>query len=166
MPEKWLMDGQKVAENHGLAVEVRGKAPDADTGTASEAAPPKRRPGRPKGAVNKTNRLAKEAIAEAQPERVLIRIMRGERFMRAAEAGAKRKVACYPTLAESTQAARTLLAKVCPDVKAIEVGGIPEGDPINIGPPLDDRELGRRVALILSRADRPGAASATRKPEQ
>jgi len=146
-----------VTESGDISAEVEGEAAVCNTvatADAPTAEKPKRRGGRPKGSVNKTTRAAKEAIAEAEPERVLIRIMNGEKFMRAPEPGAKRKVACYPTLAETAKAADTLLRKICPDVKAVELGGIPDGEPVKVASEkVDDLELARHVAHMLGRAD-------------
>ena len=143
-------------------MDARGKAPDVQTGSAPcapKSAPTKPRRGRPKGSVNRTNKIAKEAITEAAPHAFLIRIMEGRKFMRAAEDGAKRKVACYPTLQESTAAARTLLAKTCPDMKAVELAG-KDGEPLVPNLAMTDKELARRVALILDQADKAAAEAA------
>ncbi len=140
-----------MAENSDISIEARASGAVIETvpsEAAPESAPAKPRRGRPKGSVNKTNKIAKEAITEAAPHAFLIRIMEGRKFMRAAEDGAKRKVACYPTLQESTAAARTLLAKTCPDMKAVELAG-PNAEPLI--PHWSDKELARRVALILTK---------------
>jgi hypothetical protein len=97
---------------------------------SGEAAPekPKRR-GRPKGVPNKVNRIAKEAIAEAEPHQFLIRIMEGRKFRRAGTESARKTTDCFPTLAESTAAAELLLRKIAPDLRATELSG-PDGQPI------------------------------------
>lgn len=96
--------------------------------TVSTKATPKKA-GRPKGSRNKTTRAVKELIQEAHPEQMLIRVMKGQKFMRAADAGSKRRTEAYPTLAESISAAQILLRKVAPDIKATEISG-PDGAPI------------------------------------
>lgn len=115
-----------------------------------ESEPAKPRRGRPKGTPNKVNRIAKEAIAEAEPHSFLIKVMLGRQFKRAGTEGAKRRVACYPTLGESITAAETLLRKIAPDMKATEISG-PEGGPIRTedATRLGMVELGRRAAFLL-----------------
>ena len=124
------MVSEESVENQGVAVEVSDQASVFETGAAScapKSAPAKR--GRPKGSVNKTNKVAKEAITEAAPHNFLIRVMDGRKFMRAAEEGSKRRTECYPTLSESTAAAETLLRKIAPDMRSQEISG-PDGGPI------------------------------------
>lgn len=124
------MVSEESVENQDVAVEVSDQASVFETGAAScapKSAPAKR--GRPKGSVNKTNKVAKEAITEAAPHNFLIRVMDGRKFMRAAEEGSKRRTECYPTLSESTAAAETLLRKIAPDMRATEVSG-PDGGAI------------------------------------
>ncbi len=66
----------------------------------------------------------------------------------------------YPGLHMRIQAAPTPLGKVIPDMRAIDVGGIPGGEPVGFseGRPVDDRELAPRVARLMSRADTKPAA--------
>ena len=75
--------------------------------------------------------------------------------MRAGESGAKRRTDCYPTLGESISAAETLLKKISPDLKGLEIGGTADGVPVAVtaGEPLDMRETARRLALIFQRND-------------
>lgn len=144
------MDGEERPEDQQVAIEARGQAPDMKTGAvpcARESAPEKRPRGRPKGSVNKVNKIAKEAITEAAPHAFLIRVMEGRVFKRAVVEDGRRTVPVRPTLTQSVTAAETLLRKISPDMRAVELTGDPER-PVAV--PWSDPELGRRVALILS----------------
>ncbi len=145
--------GEKVSEVQEVVIEARGAEPVVETGTrpsAPESEPPKRKRGRPKGVPNKVNRIAKEAIAEAEPHSFLIRVMEGRVFKRAGESGAKRRTGCYPTLTESISAAETLLRKISPDLKATELTG-KDGAPL-VEPTYSTTEVARRIAFILAKA--------------
>ncbi len=77
--------------------------------------------------------------------------MRGEKFMRTPEQGGKRKVACYPTLAESVHASEVLLRKALPDLRSQEITG-GEGEPLlPAAEPVSQREIARRLLLLFTR---------------
>jgi hypothetical protein len=103
--------------------------------------------------MNKTTRLAKEAISEAEPHQFLIRVMEGRKFRRAGTEGARKTTDCYPTLHESISAAELLLRKIVPDLKSQELTGDPD-KPIGLvnGEPMSNFETARRIALIFGRA--------------
>ena len=151
------MDGKETLEYQEVASETppNGAVDETVSGeTAPESAPKKRSRGRPKGSVNKINKIARQAISDAAPHAFLIKIMQGRQFMRAVEEGVKYRVKCFPTLRESTTAAEILLRKVSPDMRAVEIGGIPDGEPVGVKRvDWNDLDLARRIALILSRND-------------
>ncbi|MEE8225403.1 MAG: hypothetical protein V3R30_01165 [Kiloniellales bacterium] len=115
-----------------------------------------KRGGRPKGVPNKVNRIAKEAILEAEPHVFLVRIMEGRKFKRAGSDAGRKTVACYPMLEQSITAAENLLRKICPDVRATELSG-PGGQPIEQRTELI--ESAKRVAEVFTEvADTPAPA--------
>ncbi|WP_428660472.1 hypothetical protein [Reyranella sp.] len=86
--------------------------------------------GRKKGVPNKTTADAKETILKrGKPMELLCDVARGLKIRVGPQAGPGEPQFVYPTLGERLQAARTLLAKVVPDVKAVEVTG-KDGGPI------------------------------------
>ncbi len=123
------MDGEESVNSQEVVSEARGNGAVGATVSADSAPTQPSRRGRPKGSVNKVNRIAKEAILAAAPHHFLIRIMEGRKFKRAGEEAGRRTVDCYPTLLQSITAAEVLLRKVAPDIKAVEVSG-PEDSPI------------------------------------
>ncbi len=154
------MDGAEILDNQEFTFEALNNGAGGETVT-SENAPktgpgkPARR-GRPKGVPNKVNRIAKEAIADAEPHSFLIRIMEGRKFMRAGTEGAKRRVECYPTLRESVSAAETLLRKISPDLRATELtgkDGTPLIEPTRCDELLSKMEVARRIAFVLAMGD-------------
>ena len=159
MPKAVVMGegSEKMLEICDFPSKTKDAGADKETVSTDSAVPKCRKGGRPKGSKNKTGKVAREAIAEAEPERFLIRIMKGQKFMRAAEEGAKRRVACYPTLAESTVAAKTLLSKIIPDLKSQELTGN-DGGPL-IETPADPLEVARRVAFLLHQGTRAKAGT-------
>jgi hypothetical protein len=142
------MDGKESTEIQEVVVEAQQDG--AVTSTVPSDPVPKKR-GRPKGSVNGATKIAKEAIAEAEPHVFLIRVMEGRKFRRAGSEGARRTVDCFPTLQESICAAQTLLKKIAPDLRSQELSG-PDGADL-AGPAVPARDLARRVALLLSRGD-------------
>ena len=117
-------------------------APTDKQPVGPDSAPLKpKRGGRPKGSVNKCNRIAKEAILEAEPHRFLIRVMEGRLFKRAGTEAGRKTVACYPTLSQSVTAAETLLRKISPDIRATELSG-PDGQAI------ETRDIGDHHAVF------------------
>ncbi len=150
------MGGEESLEDQEVAIEVRGNGAGGATvssKSASESAPAKPRRGRPRGVPNKVNRIAKEAIVQAEPHSFLIRVMEGRKFKRAGTEGAQRTTACYPTLTESISAAETLLKKIAPDLKSQELSG-PDGAPLVVPTHIDKlcstMEVARRVAFTLA----------------
>jgi hypothetical protein len=142
-----LVTGERVTETQ----DVTDSAAVTETGDTPVGA----RRGRRKGSVNKTNRIAKQAIVEAEPHMFLIKVMKGQKFRRAGSEGGRRTVDCYPTLRESISAGETLLRKIAPDMKAQELSG-PDGEPIAFaaaGRPADG-EVARRAALLFLKADK------------
>lgn len=136
----------------GNAVQLE---PDVKTGAAPESDEKPRHRGRPKGSRNRTTRLAKEAIAAAAPHDFLIRIMQGRKFKRAGVDGGKATTDCYPTLAQSITAAETLLRKIAPDVKAMEIGGIPGGEPLETRNMQISATTAEVMAAMAARPDDP-----------
>ena len=120
------MDGERNTETQAVTVKTPLNGAEAETVPPKPLAEKPRRRGRPLGVPNKVGRIAKEAIAEAEPHSFLIRIMEGRKFKRAGSDGGQRTVACYPTLAESISAAETLLRKIVPDLKSQELTGDPD----------------------------------------
>ncbi len=133
------MDGESGAEI--LAFRGSGDELETENETVSaSAARAKRRPGRPQGSKNKVPKAVKEAILEADPVNHLIRVMKGQKFMRAVDEGGKRRIAVYPTLVESNRAAETLLRKVAADLKAVEVDARNENTNTHAFTTPEDRE--------------------------
>ena len=143
-----------MAENQDNSVDARSDGAVDET-VSSEAAPEspptKPRRGRPKGSVNKVNRIAKEAITAAAPHAFLIRVMEGRVFKRAGEEGGQRAVTVRPTLTQSINASETLLRKIAPDIRAQEISG-PGGEPITVQKPKSSRDICRRLLFFLNEA--------------
>ncbi len=140
---------------------------DGLSAPAREAAPAKRRPGKPKGlpksggrqrgTPNRSTVQTRDRILElADPIAFLADVMAGTRMVAAGEPGDMKKTWCYPTLAQRVQASETLLRKLLPDLKATELSG-PDGAPL-VEPTRRDElyssmELARRTAFMLRAGD-------------
>ena len=105
--------------------------------------------------------LKQEILVKGKPLDLLCNVSRGLKIRVGPQAGPGARFV-YPTLRERLDAARTLLAKVLPDMKATELSG-PDGDPIELARAQslreNPRELARRVALLLSNGDPEWAAA-------
>ena len=145
------MSGVETAEIMAFSSSKDGQ----ETGTrpvgATEEREKPRHRGRPKGIPNKVNRIAKEAILDAEPHSFLIRVMEGRKFKRAGTDGARATTECYPTLGQSIGAAETLLRKIAPDMKAQEITGA-DGERLLPESPRSDLDTARAVAFLLNRA--------------
>ncbi len=148
-----LMAGEIAAETRGISNGEAAAATGVKPVGGACALEKLNRRGRPKGSMNKTTRLAKEAISEAEPHQFLIRVMEGRKFRRAGTEGARKTTDCYPTLHESISAAELLLRKIVPDLKSQELTGDPD-KPIGLvnGESMSNFETARRIALIFGRA--------------
>ena len=125
-------------------------------------APPKRRPGRPKGLgkvpgsgrkAGTPNKLTKDVrnyiLEKGKPLELLFKISCGHKIkVGDADGNAKR---IYPSLADRASAAKVLLSKVLPDIKATEISG-PDGGPIEtrVGSLDPIAETARRFAFIMA----------------
>ena len=132
--------------------------------------PPKRGPGRPKGIAKvpgsgrkagTPNKLTKDVrnyiLEKGKPLELLFKISCGHKIkVGDADGNAKR---VYPSLADRASAAKVLLSKVLPDIKATEISG-PDGGPIEarVGSLDPIAETARRFAFIM-------ASSETAEPE-
>lgn len=128
------------------------------TKAKSEPRTPGRKPGSPRvpgsgrkvGTKNKVTLPVKEMIlTRGRPVELLCDVSRGLRIRVGPQAGPGEPEWCYPDLPTRINAARTLLGKIVPDLRAQEITG-KDGDallPTNLA--MDNRELARRVALIL-----------------
>lgn len=135
------------------------------------------KPGRPKGypksggrkpgVKNRISADVKQAILiDGKPLETLFAIARGNRMKAGDPADPTRKVFVYPTLADRKDAARTLLAKVVPDLKSQELSGNPDAPlfPANnadagLPPSL---AMARRIAFLLAAGD-PGSPPEPRR---
>ena len=125
---------------------------------SSDPKRPGRKPGSPRvagsgrkaGTKNKITLPVKEMILKrGRPVELLCDVSRGLKIRVGPQAGPGEPEWAYPDLATRISAARTLLGKIIPDLRAQEITG-KDGDallPTNLA--MDDRELARRVALIL-----------------
>jgi hypothetical protein len=127
-------------------------------------ASPKRPPGRPRGlgkvpgsgrkpgTPNKLTQDVREYIMEkGQPLELLFKIARGYKIKVGDSDGNAAKI--YPSLTDRAAAARALLAKCLPDMKATELSG-PDGGPIETtagdGSLNPMSELARRFSFIMA----------------
>ncbi len=171
--------GSPHTREEGPDVSVPVLVPDGESGThqaaakangaAGEVRPAKRKggrkPGMPKvpgsglqkGQRKTFNRDLKELIlSRGRPVDLLCNVSRGLKIRVGPQAGPGEPTYVYPDLQTRLYAARTLLAKVLPDVKAIEVGGIEDGAPL-VEPTrcyelYSTTEAARRIAFILAKA--------------
>ena len=107
-----------------------------------------------KGQRKTFNRDLKELIlSRGKPIELLCNVARGLKIRVGPQAGPGNPTYEYPDLLTRLAAAKTLLAKVLPDMKAQEISG-PDGEPVSVtAEPLDMRETARRLALIFTRGD-------------
>jgi hypothetical protein len=143
--------------------QLQARSIDVGADGATVTSAPARRLGRPRGVPNKTTRAAKEAITDAAPWELLVRVMRGQTFKRADEEGARRAVGVRPTLTQSIAAAEALLRKVCPDMKATELSG-PGGGPIASETRVEHRETLQEAARAVHAAAMLAARTPPVKP--
>ena len=104
---------------------------------------PKRPPGRPKGqprtggrakgTANKSTQIGRDFIIKrGAPIEVLCKIAKGQKIQAAADtASAAKRHGIFPTIDQRLAAARILAAKICPDMKAVEIAG-PQGEPLSV----------------------------------
>lgn len=86
--------------------------------------------GRQKGTRNKLTVDAKARIEkEADPLGFLIKLVRGEKIKVGAAGNPVVEIELYPTMEQRQRAAEKLLAKIVPDMKALEVAG-DKGGPV------------------------------------
>jgi hypothetical protein len=118
--------------------------------------------GRKKGTKNLLNHdMKQEILVRGRPLEVLCTVAAGRRMKAADPSDPSKTVWTYPTATERVAAARTLLGKILPDVKATELTG-KDGDPLFPTPEVTPMEIGRRVAYLLANGD-PGAAPEPRR---
>ena len=126
---------------------------------------PKRKPGRPKGLgkvpgsgrkAGTPNKLTKDVrnyiLEKGKPLELLFKISCGHKIkVGDADGNAKR---IYPSLADRASAAKVLLSKVLPDIKATEISG-PDGGPIEtrVGSLDPIAETARRFAFIMASSE-------------
>lgn len=119
--------------------------------------------GRPKGAKNRLPEEFRRFIDQrGRPLELLAAIARGNKVTAADPSDPTTKTRIYPSLAERTVAARALLDRLLPALKATELSG-PGGGPVQVdGRELSDFEAARRIAFILAsglHAQRPASAA-------
>ncbi len=131
---------------------------------ADENVPERSLPGRPKGLgkvngsgrkpgqPNKITRDVKETIMKrGKPLELLCDVVRGRKVRVGPQAGPGEPEYVYPTLQDRISAARVLISKVAPDIKATEISG-PDGGPIEtrVGSLDPIAETARRFAFIMA----------------
>lgn len=105
--------------------------------------------GRKPGQQNLVTKDIKELILRrGRPVELLCDVARGLKVRVGPQAGPGEPEFIYPTLADRLSAARVLLGKVIGDVKSIELGGAPDGVPIQVE---DAIETAQRRADALAR---------------
>jgi hypothetical protein len=105
--------------------------------------------GRKPGQPNPITRDLKELILRrGKPLEHLCDVARGLKIRVGPQAGPGAPEFIYPSMADRLSAARTLLGKVVPDMKAVDLGGAPDGVPIQVD---DTNEVARRRAEALPR---------------
>ena len=105
-----------------------GKSLSSGSGLDHAAPPVPKKRGRKPGIPNKITANIKELIMRrGKPVELLCDVARGVRIRFGPQAGPNEPEWVYPDLDTRLHAARILLSKICPDVKAIEVGGIGGG---------------------------------------
>lgn len=129
--------------------EIRPSSPTAEPVVERRGRPPggRKTGGRKPGQQNLITRDLKELILRrGKPLELLCDVARGLKIRVGPQAGPGEPEFVYPTLADRLSAARTLLGKVVPDMKAVELGGVPDGVPIQVE---DATEVeARRVAAM------------------
>jgi hypothetical protein len=137
--------------------------PEIPTGKAKDVADaaPKRKPGRPKGLPKTGGRKRPAPIPvelreyihrRGRPLELLNAIASGRKVQAADPENPGAKKSVYPTLPDRIAAARVLLAKVAPDLRATELTGA-EGKPLIPEPKaMSNFEIARRLAFILRSA--------------
>jgi hypothetical protein len=120
---------------------------------------PGRPPGYPKtggrkgGVKNRISADVKQAIlVDGRPLELLFQIARGNRMKAGDPSDPTKKVFVYPTLSDRRDAAKTLLAKVVPDLKSQELVGDPSR-PLFPAPEATPFEVARKVAFLLASGD-------------
>ena len=139
---------------------------DAETLSAVEE---KRQPGRPKGLgkvkgsgrkpgqQNKITRDIKDTIMKrGKPLELLCDVVRGKKVRVGPQAGPGEPEYVYPSLQDRLSAARVLIGKIAPDMKATELSG-PDGSAIEItagdGNLNPMAEAARRFSFIMAAGD-------------
>ena len=131
----------------------------------------KRRPGRPKGYPKTGGRKpgSKNAVPnelrnyinhKGRPLELLAAIASGRKVTAADPKDPCKKTSVYPSLTDRISAARVLMNKLVPDLRASEISG-PDNGPIQIeSEPITDKERARRIAFALRKAYEAQANSA------
>ena len=110
--------------------------------------------GRKPGQPNKITRDIKETIMKrGKPLELLCDVVRGKKVRVGPQAGPGEPEYVYPSLQDRMSAARVLIGKIAPDMKATELSG-PDGGPIETtagdGSLNPMSELARRFSFILA----------------
>lgn len=116
--------------------------------------------GRPKGAKNRLPEEFRRFIDQrGRPLELLSAIARGNKVVAADPANPTEKIRIYPSLAERTTAARALLDRLLPSLKATEISGAGGGPVEYTGPRLEDEgaETVRRFMFLAERVRRADA---------
>jgi len=136
------------AETEAFKPYLVAAAPDCKTGALAETDPPgvgtsPRRPGRPKGSPNKVSRDARDLLAKHGPDaiKMLCKLAAGQAIYRGTGDDKRR---LEPTLDQSIAAAKVVVDRLVPTLKAVEMTG--NGD---AGGLLGTIELCRRIAFIM-----------------
>ena len=150
------------------------------TGSAEAVALPARSVGRPRGLgkvpgsgrkpgqVNKITKDIKEIIMKrGKPLELLCDVVRGKKIRVGPQAGPGEPEFVYPSLADRLIAARTLLGKIAPDMKATEITGV-DGGPIETtvteGGLNPLAELARRLSFVMASGDADAGVTVETQP--
>ena len=159
------------------AVEDASGLEEVAPGADAPAIPPKRPQGRPKGlgrvpgsgrkkgTANKVTQDVRDYIMDkGKPLELLFKICAGNLIKVGDADGGSKKV--YPSLADRATAARVLLAKVLPDMKATEITGADGGavEIVTDGGLAPMAEVARRLSFIMASGDAAAGVTVETQP--
>lgn len=153
--------------------DTKPAADEAETEAKRSPGRPKGLPrtgGRPKGSKNRLPEEFRRFIDQrGRPLEFLAAVARGNLLSAADPADPTKKTKVYPTLGERTLAAKTLLDRLLPVLKAQELSG-PNGGPVQTADVTDPKSAAERLADVLDRlhvgkSEEPAAPAEPEGPE-